>query len=101
MLITTEVLTTTESLSSSANTLSLTSIESSHFAVPLRPPASDTVSVSILPITNLPSLSVEQTATSSDSQAPTATSFGVPGSPAVILSAKTLLAGQNANLPSL
>ena len=35
-------------------------------------PASDTIGVSILPITNLPSLSVEQTATSSDSSTPTA-----------------------------
>ena len=64
-------------------------------------PVSDTIGVSILPITNyLPSLSVEQTATSSDSQAPTAIGSAVTGSPAAISSAETLLAGQNANLPS-
>ena len=51
-------------------------------------------------LTNLLSLSVEQTATSSNSQAPTAISSGVTGSPAVISSAETLSAGQNANLPS-
>ena len=97
--MTTDVLTTTESLSSAAITGSLISI-SSHFAVTLWPPASDAVGDSILPITNLSSLSVEQTATSSDSQAPTAISSGVTGSPAVISSAETLSAGQNANLPS-
>ena len=43
---------------------------------------------------------VEQTATSSDSQAPTAIGSGVTGSPAAISLAETLLAGQNANLPS-
>ena len=53
----------------------------------------------LVSLTNLPSFSVEQTATSSDSQAPTAIGSGVTGSPA-ILSAETLLAGQNANLPS-
>ena len=63
------MLTTTDVLSSAASTGSLSSI-SSHFAVTLRPevqfvgevldPASDTVGVSILLITNLPSLSVEQ-----------------------------------------
>ena len=51
-------------------------------------------------LTNLPSFSVEQTATSSDSQAPTAIGSGVTGSPAAISLAETLLAGQNANLPS-
>ena len=66
--MTTDGLTTTESLSSAAITGSLTSI-SSHFAVILRPPASDAVGDSILAITNLPSLSVEQTATSSNSSA--------------------------------
>ena len=97
--MTTDGLTTTESLSSAAITGSLTSI-SSHFAVILRPPASDAVGDSILAITNLPSLSVEQTATSSDSQAPTAISSGVTESPAAISSAETSSAGQNANLPS-
>ena len=52
-------------------------------------------------LTNLPSFSVEQTVTSSDYQAPTAIGSGVTGSPAVISSAETLLAGQNANLPSM
>ena len=99
MLITTDVLTTTESLSSAASTGSLTSI-SSHFAVTPQPPASVTVGVSILPITNFPSLSVEQTVTSSDSQSPTAISSGVTGSPAAISLAETLSAGQNAILPS-
>ena len=94
--MTTDGLTTTESLSSAVITGSLTSI-SSHFAVILRPPASDTVGDSILAITNLPSLSVEQTATSSDS---TAISSGVTGSPAAILLAETFSASQNANLPS-
>ena len=51
-------------------------------------------------LTNLPSFSVEQTAASSDSQAPTAIGSGVTGSPAAISLAETLLAGQNANLPS-
>ena len=59
--------------------------------------ASDTIGVSILPITNyLPSLSVEQTATSSNSSAPTVTCSGATGSPAAILSAETLSA-DNAN----
>ena len=51
-------------------------------------------------LTNLPSLSVEQTATSSNSQAPTAISSGVTGSPAAISSAETLPVGQNTNLLS-
>ena len=51
-------------------------------------------------LTNLPSFSVEQTATSSDSQAPTAISSGVTGSPAAISSAETLPVGQNTNLLS-
>ena len=51
-------------------------------------------------LTNLPSFSVEQTATSSDSQAPTAISSGVTGSPAAISSAETLPVGQNRNLLS-
>ena len=54
----------------------------------------------LVSLTNLPSFSVEQTATSSDSQAPTAIGSGVTGSPAAISLAETLLAGQNANLPS-
>ena len=63
-------------------------------------PASDTIGVSILPITNyLPSLSVEQTATSSNSSAHTVISSGATGSPAAILSAETLSA-DNANLLS-
>ena len=49
----------------------------------------------------LPSLSVEQTATSSNSSAPTAISSGVTGSLAAISSAETLLADKNANLPSI
>ena len=65
--------------------------------------ASDTVGVSIpIPITNyLPSLSVEQTATSSDSSAPTAISSDVTGSLAAISSAETLSADKSANLPSM
>ena len=51
-------------------------------------------------LTNLLSLSVEQTATSSNSQAPTAISSGVTGSPAAISSAETLPVGQNTNLLS-
>ena len=96
--MTTDGLTTTESLSSAAITGSLTSI-SSHFAVILRPPASDAVGDSILAITNLPSLSVEQTATSSNSSAPTVICSGATGSPAAISSAETLSA-DNANLLS-
>ena len=61
-------------------------------------PASDTVGVSILLITNLPSLFVERTATSSDSQAPTVISSGITGSPTAI-SSGLLSAGRNANLP--
>ena len=81
-------------LSSAASTGSLTSI-SSHLAVTFGlPPLMLLVS-----LTNLPSFSVEQMVTSSDPQAPTAIGSGVTGSPA-ILSAETLLAGQNANLPS-
>ena len=90
------MLITTDVLSSAASTGSLTSI-SSHLAVTIWPPAL----ILLVSLTNLPSFSVEQTATSSDYQVPTAISSGVPGSPAVILSAKTLLAGQNANLSSL
>ena len=89
------MLTTTDVLSSAASTGSLTSI-SSHLAVTIWPPAL----ILLVSLTNLPSFSVEQTATSSDYQAPTAIGSGVTGSPAVILSAETLLAGQNANLPS-
>ena len=64
-------------------------------------PASDTIGVSILPITNyLPSLSVEQTATSSNSSAPTVIFSCVTGSPASNLSAETLSA-DNANLLSM
>ena len=60
-------------------------------------PASDTIGVSILPITNyLPSLSVEQTATSSNSSTPTVISSGVIESPTAISSAD-----QTANLPSM
>ena len=62
-------------------------------------PASDTVGVSILIITNLPSLFVEQTARSSESQAPTVISSGITGSPTAISSAGLLSAGRNANLP--
>ena len=63
--------------------------------------ASDTIGVSILPITNyLPSFSVEQTATSSNSSAPTVICSGATGSPASILSAETLSA-DNANLLSM
>ena len=63
---------------------------------------SDTVGVSILPITNyLPSFSVGQTATSSNSSAPTAISSGVTGSLAAISSAETSSADKNANLPSM
>ena len=51
-------------------------------------------------LTNLPSFSVEQTATSSDSQAHTAISSGVTESPAVFSSAETLSA-DNANLLSM
>ena len=51
-------------------------------------------------LTNLLSLSVEQTATSSNSQAPTAISSGVTGSPAAISLAEILLVGQNTNLLS-
>ena len=107
---TTEVLTTTESLSSAASTGTSTFI-SSQSAVTLRPevqfvgevpdPASDAAGVSFLPITNyLPSLSVEQTATSSASSTPTAISSEATGSPAAISSAETSSADQNANLPS-
>ena len=53
----------------------------------------------LMSLTNLPSFSVEQTVTSSDSQAPTAIGSGISGSP-TISSTETLLAGQNANLPS-
>ena len=82
-------------LSSAASTGSLTSI-SSHLAVTIWPPAL----ILLVSLTNLPSFSVEQTVTSSDYHAPTAIGSGVTGSPAVISSAETLLAGQNANLPS-
>ena len=51
-------------------------------------------------LTNLLSLSVEHTATSSNSQAPTVISSGVTGSPAAISSAETLPVGQNTNLLS-
>ena len=51
-------------------------------------------------LTNLLSLYVEQTATSSNSQAPTVISSGVTGSPAAISSAETLPVGQNTNLLS-
>ena len=63
-------------------------------------PASDTTGVTILPITNyLPSLSIEQTASSSNSSAPTVISSGSTLSPVAILSAETLSA-DNANLLS-
>ena len=54
----------------------------------------------LMSLTNLLSLSVEQTATSSNSQAPTAISSGVTGSPAAISLAETLPVGQNTNLLS-
>ena len=47
----------------------------------------------------MPSLSVEQTATSSNSSAHTVISSGATGSPAAILSAETLSADKSANLP--
>ena len=89
------MLITTDVLSSAASTGSLTSI-SSHLAVTIRPPAL----ILLVSLTNLLSLSVEQTATSSNSQAPTAISSGVTGSPAAISSAETLPVGQNTNLLS-